>query len=170
MSLLRRLSVLALTAVVLSGCGYNLGEIRPTPMRSVRTLAVNNFKNNTWLPRVDVLLADTLIKRLQQDGTYTIAGDNTSDAIMNCTLTKAEDRSIRSVTSNVLATSEFALVLEVTYEVQDRITGAVLLSGTARGETTYYPTGDLTTDRRQAVSVAAERVANSIAVQVTEGW
>jgi len=169
MSLLR-LSALALVTVVLSGCGYNLGEIRPTPMRSVRTLAINNFKNNTWLPRVDVLLADTLVKRFQQDGTYTIVGDNTGDAIMNCTLIKAEDRSVRSVTTNVLATSEFALVLEVTWEVQDRITGAVLLSGSARGETTYYPTGDLTTDRRQAVSVAAERVANSIANQVTEGW
>ncbi|HEY5791723.1 MAG TPA: hypothetical protein VIS74_00395, partial [Chthoniobacterales bacterium] len=142
----------------------------PTPMRAVRTLAVNNFKNTTWLPRVDVLLADTLVKQLQQDGTYTIAGDNVADAILNCTLTRAEDRSIRSVTTNVLATSEFALLLVVSYEVQDRVTGAVLLSGTARGETTYYPTGDLTTDRRQAVSVAAERLSSNLSVQITEGW
>ncbi len=29
---------------LLAGCGYKLGEIRPTPMRSVCTLAVPTFK------------------------------------------------------------------------------------------------------------------------------
>ena len=30
----------------LDGCGYHVGEIRPTPMRRVSTIAVNTFKNN----------------------------------------------------------------------------------------------------------------------------
>lgn len=165
-----RLCFFAVLLLSLNGCGYNLGEIRPTPLRAVRTLAVNNFKNSTWLPRVEVLMADTLIKQLQQDGTYTIVGDDRADAILNCTLKKAERRSIRSVTTNVLATSEYGLILEVTYEVQDRVTGAVLMAGTSRGETTYYPTGDLTTDERQAISVAAQRVAVDMSAKLTEGW
>ena len=57
-------------SLLLAGCGYKLGEIRPTPMRSVRTLAVPTFKNKTFMPRVEILFADTLVKRLQQDGTY----------------------------------------------------------------------------------------------------
>ena len=69
-------------AVLLSGCGYKLGEIRPTPMRSVRTLAVPTFKNKTYEPRLEVLFADTLVKRMQQDGTYELVGDDKADAIL----------------------------------------------------------------------------------------
>ena len=95
-------------------------------MRSVRTLAVPTFKNKTYEPRVEVLLADTLIKTLQEDGTYTIVSDDTADAIMNCTLNKVERRSIRSVQNNVLATAEFGLYLDIAYEVTDRVTGSIL--------------------------------------------
>ena len=56
-----RLLTTLLAVAFLSGCGYKLGEIRPTPMRSVRTLAVPTFKNRTYEPRVEVLLADTLV-------------------------------------------------------------------------------------------------------------
>ena len=59
-------------------------------MRSVRNLAVPTFKNRTYEPRVEVLLADTLIKTLQEDGTYTIVSEDNAEAIMYCTLTKVE--------------------------------------------------------------------------------
>ena len=82
---MNRLVAAVILCALMGGCGYKLGEIRPTPMRSVRTLAVPTFKNRTYEPRVEVLLADTLIKTLQEDGTYTIVSDDTADAIMNCT-------------------------------------------------------------------------------------
>lgn len=164
------LSCLLLTPLALTGCGYHLGEIRPTTMRSVRTLAVPTFKNRTYQPRIEVLMADTLIRELQRDGTYQIAGTEQSDAILYGTLRRADRRAIRSVTRNVLATSEFELIIIVDYEVQDRVTGAILLAGEARGATTFFPTGDLVTDERQAFSVAAQRASAEIAARVTEGW
>ena len=123
---MNRLVAAIILCALIGGCGYKLGEIRPTPMRSVRTLAVPTFKNRTYEPRVEVLLADTLIKTLQEDGTYTIVSDDTADAIMNCTLNKVERRSIRSVQNNVLATAEFGLYLDIAYEVTDRVTGSIL--------------------------------------------
>ena len=88
-------------------------------MRSVRTLAVPTFKNKTYEPRLEVLFADTLVKRMQQDGTYELVADDKADAILYCTIDKIERRSIRSVMNNVLATSEFGLRVFVKYEVQD---------------------------------------------------
>jgi outer membrane lipopolysaccharide assembly protein LptE/RlpB len=167
---MQRLFLLLLAPLLLVGCGYHLGEIRPTPMRSVRTLAVPSFKNNTYEPRVEVLLANALIRELQVDGTYRIVNEGVADAILSCTLVRAERRSIRSVVDNVLATSEFELILEANYEVQDRVTGAILLEGQARGRTTFFPTGDLQTDERQAISVAASRLGQSITSRVAEGW
>jgi len=161
---------LASAALFLSGCGYKLGEIRPTPMRSVRTLAVLNFKNITYEPRVEVLLADTLVKALQQDGTYQIIPEGEADAILSCTLTKVKRTPIRAVQDNVLATSEFGLTLDVIYEVEDRVTGAVLMAGAAQGKTTFFSGNDLQTIERQAISNAAADLANQITVAVSEGW
>ena len=111
-----RLIAAVIACALLGGCGYKLGEIRPTPMRSVRNLAVPTFKNKTYEPRVEVLLADTLIKTLQEDGTYTIVSEDNAEAILNCTLTKIERSSLRSVQNNVLATAEFGLRLDVAYQ------------------------------------------------------
>lgn len=165
-----RLLPILLAAFLLAGCGYKLGEIRPTPMRSVRTLAVPTFKNRTYEPRVEVLLADTLIKQLQQDGTYTIVSDNTADAILNCTLEKIERRSLRSVQNNVLATSEFGISLEVNYRVTDRVTGIVLMEGRVRGNASFFADNDLQTTERQAIPVAAHNLALEMTTRLAEGW
>jgi hypothetical protein len=168
---MRLTAALTLTvAIALAGCGYKLGEIRPTPMRSVRSLAVPNFKNTTYIPRIETLMADTLVKGLQRDGTYKVLPEAEADAILNCTVTKVIRVPIRSVQNNVLATSEFALAIEASYEVQDRITGAILMKGTLIGKTTFFSGNDLVTIERQAISNAAADLANNITVAVSEGW
>ncbi len=154
----------------LGGCGYKLGEIRPTPMRSIRTLSVPTFKNRTYEPRVEVLLADTLIKQLQQDGTYTVVDGDTANAVVDCTLEKIERRSVRSVQNNVLATAEFELSLEVAYIVFDRVTGAILTQGRVRGRTSFFSSQDLQTTERQAIPVAAQDAAVQIVTELAEGW
>jgi outer membrane lipopolysaccharide assembly protein LptE/RlpB len=165
-----RLVAAFVVGAMLCGCGYKLGEIRPTPMRSVRTLAVPTFKNRTYEPRVEVLLADTLIKTLQEDGTYTIVSDDTADAIMHCTLSKVERRSIRSVQNNVLATAEFGLFLDINYEVTDRVTGSVLKKGRVTGRSTFFSNSDLQTTERQAIPIAARNAAIELTTEVAEGW
>jgi outer membrane lipopolysaccharide assembly protein LptE/RlpB len=157
-------------SLFLSGCGYKLGEIRPTPMRSVRTLAIPSFKNKTFIPRLEVLFADTMVKRFQQDGTYEIVGDEKADAILYCTIDKIERRALRSVQNDVLATSEYGLRVFVKYEVQERVTGAILMQGTAQGNTSFFSGNDLTTIERQALSNAAADLANNIMADVSEGW
>ncbi|MCX7868664.1 MAG: CsgG/HfaB family protein [Terrimicrobiaceae bacterium] len=157
-------------ALALTGCGYKLGEIRPTPMRAVRTLAVPSFKNKTYEPRVEVLVADTLIKTLQEDGTYPVVATERADAILQGTITRVERRSIRSVQNNVLATAEFELVIEANYSVSDRLTGALLMEGRARGRTTFFSGNDLQTIERQAIPVAARDLAVQITTEIAEGW
>ncbi|MEI6493059.1 MAG: LPS assembly lipoprotein LptE [Verrucomicrobiota bacterium] len=157
-------------SVLISGCGYKLGEIRPTPMRSVRTLAIPTFKNRTFKPRLEVLFADTVVKRFQQDGTYELVADDKADAILYCTIDKIETRALRSVQNNVLATSEYGLRVFVQYEVQDRVTGAILMQGTAVANTSFFSGNDIQTIERQALSNAASDLANILMSTVSEGW
>jgi outer membrane lipopolysaccharide assembly protein LptE/RlpB len=165
-----RLIAAVIACALLGGCGYKLGEIRPTPMRSVRNLAVPTFKNKTYEPRVEVLLADTLIKTLQEDGTYTIVSEDNAEAILNCTLTRIERSSLRSVQNNVLATAEFGLRLDIAYQVSDRVTGSLLKSGKVRGSSSFFSNSDLQTTERQAIPVAARDAAIKLTTEVAEGW
>ena len=165
-----RLAFLLTIAITLAGCGYHLGEIRPTTMRSVRTLAVPTFKNNTFESRIEVLFADTLVKKLQQDGTYRIVDTSQADAVVYCVIEKIDRGALRSVQNNVLATSEFRLTVTARYEVVDIGTGRVLMEGTVTGNTSFFSGNDLQTLERQGLSNAAADLAENLTTRLTEGW
>jgi outer membrane lipopolysaccharide assembly protein LptE/RlpB len=165
-----RLAFLLTIAITLAGCGYHLGEIRPTTMRSVRTLAVPTFKNNTFESRIEVLFADTLVKKLQQDGTYRIVDTNQADAVVYCVIEKIDRGALRSVQNNVLATSEFRLTVTARYEVVDIGTGRVLMEGQVTGNTSFFSGNDLQTLERQGLSNAAADLAENLTNRLTEGW
>jgi len=169
--------LLPVAALLLGGCaGYHVGPIKPTRMATVATIAVPSFKNDTLLPRVEVLLANSVIKQLQQDGTYQVVRENAADAIFQGHLEQVIRRPFRSVRGNVLLTREYTLTLRCTYEVQDRVTGAVLDRRSAVGQSTFFVSGtntiaaDLTQDERQALPLAAEDLARDIVSHLSEGW
>jgi outer membrane lipopolysaccharide assembly protein LptE/RlpB len=171
------LLLLAACAAVFSGCaGYQIGPIKPTIMKGVKTIAVPNFKNDTLEPRVETLLANSVIKQIQQDGTYQVVREKDADAILECTLDEIERRPARSVPGNVLLTREYLLTLRVRYRVTQRSTGIVLEERTVVGTTSFFVTGtntiaaDIIQDERQAIPVAAEDLAVRLVSQISEGW
>jgi hypothetical protein len=162
----------ALVAFSLGGCaGYHIGPIQPYRLRTVHTLAIPTFANHTLLPRISVLVTDTVIKQFQQDGTYRIGTPADSDAILKGEIDRIARAPARSVRGNVLATSEFSLVLRLRYTITERGTGKVLVAPTAvLGSTTFFVGEDVTTDERQALPIAAEALAVQLVSQVSEGW
>ncbi len=169
--------LLPLAALVFSSCaGYHVGPIKPARMAAVNSVAVPSFKNETLLPRVEVLLANALIKQFQQDGTYQVARDNDADAIIQGHLEQIIRRPSRSVRGNVLLTREYILALRCRYDVTDRRTGAMLFTRAAFGQTSFFVSGtdaiaaDTTQDERQAFPLAAEQLAKDIVSHLSEGW
>ena len=159
----------------LGGCGYHLGEIKPTPMRRVTTLAVPTFKNMTLIPRLEAQTADAVVKQFQQDGTYRIDSVDRADAIVEGTIESVKRVPMRIFANNVLQTSEFELTLTVRYRVVDRITGAVLMQGTATGVTPFFTesdrvNSDLVTNQNMNYPIAAQRMAEHLVSRVSEGW
>lgn len=164
-------------ACCFSGCaGYTLGPVKPKRMREVTSIAVPSFKNDTLEPRVEVLLASSVIKQLQQDGTYRVAREADADAILECTIEEIVRRPSRSVRGNVLQTREYTLVLRGRYRVVNRATGAQLDARAVTGQTSFFVTGtnniaaDVNQDERQAIPIAAEDMATRLVSQLAEGW
>jgi len=175
--MMAKLKLLLLIPLVFSlgGCGYHLGEIKPTPMRRVTTIAVNTFKNKTLIPRLEAQTADAVVKQFQQDGTYRIESADRADAIVEGTIESVERQPMRVFASNVLQTSEFELTLIVSYRVIDRTTGAILMQGKAVGVTPFFTesdlvNSDLVTNQNMNYPIAAQRMAENLVSRVAEGW
>ena len=160
-----------LVAAALSGCaGYHVGDVKPNYLKDIRKIAVPTFLNGTFLPRVEMLVTNTVIKQLQQDGTFEITSEDKADAVLRATVTGVGRGPVRSVRGNVLATTEFNLGIGVTYALVTKsgqtITGPTALSG----GTSFFVGSDVATEERQALPLAAEDLAVRLVSQISEGW
>ncbi|MGB8803566.1 MAG: LptE family protein [Chthoniobacterales bacterium] len=158
-------------SLLLTGClGYHVGPVKPSVLRDVHGIAVPTFENKTLLPRVEVLITDSVIKQLQQDGTYRIANENNADAILKAEISEISRTPARSLRGNVLATTEFNLAMHVKYKLETP-SGTVLMPSTeVVGTTSFFVGEDVTTDERQALPLAAEELAIHLVTQLSEGW
>jgi hypothetical protein len=155
----------------LSGClGYRIGPVKPYYLRDVHTIAVPTFKNHTLVPRIEVLITDTVIKQLQQDGTFQITSGDKADATLTGEIDRITRLPARSVRGNVLATTEFNLALAVKYTLTTRDGNQLVPPTTALGNTSFFVSSDVTTDERQALPLATEDLATRLVSQISEGW
>jgi hypothetical protein len=156
---------------LLTGClGYQVGPVKPSVLRDIHDIAVPVFENKTLLPRIEVLITDSVIKQLQQDGTYKVANENNADAILKAEITEIDRTPARSVRGNVLATTEFNLTMHLKYKLETP-SGAVLMPwAEVVGTTSFFVGTDVTTDERQALPLAAEELATHLVTQLSEGW
>ncbi len=154
-----------------SGClGYQVGPVKPSVLRDVHVIAVPTFDNKTLLPRIEVLVTNTVIKQLHQDGTFRIAEGDNVDAILQAQITDVTRAAARSVRGNVLATTEFNLSMHVKYSLVTP-SGTVLMPvADVLGTTSFFVGTDVTTDERQALPLAAEELAIHLVTQLSEGW
>jgi Lipopolysaccharide-assembly len=171
---------------VLSGCfGYHIGPVKPYYLQDVHTIAVPTFKNETLIPRIEVLVTGTVIKQFQQDGTFQIRNQENADVILKGEITRISRSPARSVRGNVLATAEFNLAMHVKYKLVGRDGKLLVRSGEVSGTTSFFvgtggtnddttaktnTVADVTTDERQALPLATEELATRLVSQLSEGW
>jgi len=161
----------ALACLSLIGClGYHIGPVKPYYLRDVHSIAVPTFKNHTLVPHIEALVTDTVIKQLQQDGTFQITNGDKADAILNGEVTRINRLPARSVRGNVLKTTEFALTLNVRYSLTGRNGEQLASPSEAVGTTSFFVSSDVTTDERQALPLATEDLATRLVSQISEGW
>ena len=161
----------ALACLSLIGClGYHIGPVKPYYLRDVHSLAVPTFKNHTLVPHIEVLVTDTVIKQLQQDGTFQIASGENADATLTAEIFRINRSPARSVRGNVLATTEFNLGLTVKYTLIGRDGKPLASQEQVSGTTSFFVSTDVTTDERQALPLATEDLATRLVAQLSEGW
>jgi hypothetical protein len=150
--------------------GYHIGPVKPYYLQEVHTIAVPTFKNQTLMPRIEVLVTGTVIKQFQQDGTFRIGNEDNADAVLKGEISRISRSPARSVRGNVLATTEFNLAMRVKYRLVGRDGKALGPPGEAVGTTSFFVGSDVVTDERQALPLATEVLATRLVSQLSEGW
>jgi len=168
--------LLSFLAFVLTGCaGYKIGPVKPKYMDGVTKLAIPNLHTDVLQPRIETLITNTVIHAFQRDGTFKIVDEKDADATLSLKLDSLDRRPNRNVVGNTLLTSEYQLVLRVSYRVLKR-DGTQLDTRSASGVTYFFATGantisaDINQDEEQAIPIAAADMAGHLVSQVTEGW
>ena len=160
-----------LLGVLLSGCaGYHLGPATPAYLGQIHSIAVPTFRNATLLPRIEVLVTGTVIKQFQQDGTFRIVNEDNADATLKGEIIAVGRSPARSVRGNVLATTEFNLLVRVRYTLIGRDGKTLAGPSEAAGLTSFFVGEDVSTDERQALPLAVEELAGHLVSQLSEGW
>ena len=161
----------ALACLGLTGClGYRIGPAKPYYLRDIHTIAIPTFANKTLIPRVEVLVTDTVVKQFQQDGTYKIGNGDSADATLTGEIIRISRSPARSVRGNVLATAEFNLAIRLKYRLIGPDKKPIGPLGEVVGTTSFFVGTDVTTDERQALPLATEELANRLVTQLSEGW
>jgi len=168
----RRAAAAGLVCLLFTGCaGYHVGPIKPKFMEGINSIAVPTFRNETLIPRIEVLVSDTVIRQIQQDGTFKVATSaDTADAVMEGEITQVRRRASRSVIGDVQATQEFEMTLSLHYRITRKATGEVVDDRTVNGLTTFFVSGDVNQDERQAIPLATQDAAVRMVSEISEGW
>ncbi len=186
------LAVCSLAAVAMSGCaGYKMGSVKPEAYSHIHTISVPTFENRTLEPRVSVLVTNAVIKQIQMDGTFKVASKGNADAELRGSISRIERQQLRSARTDTFQSTELLSYLVIRWALHDPVTGEKLEYNQARdiddnnvdgtsglrvrpgqnvGRTIVFLDPNFQTSERGAIPVAAQKMAEQMVSQLTEGW
>jgi Lipopolysaccharide-assembly len=160
-----------MVALLLAGCaGYTLGPIPPTYMKGIHKIAVPVFRNTTTAADVEALSTTTVIKQIQQDGTYEVVGVDQADAIVQGVISSVQRTRARALTGNVLASLEFNLNVTIHVRIVRPVTAELLGERDVAGVSSFFTGNDIAAQERQALPLAMEDAAVQLVSYLSEGW
>ena len=167
MTTAQRLLVAALASTLCAGCAYHLG---PASTMNVHSIAVPNFRNKTFEPRVSVQITDAVIRRIQNDGAIRVVSEDTADATLTGEITTWTREPLLYRSDNVLVAKEYMLLIYAHVLLTDNRTGKHLIDTTCVGRTQYFWSNDMTQAEQQAFPLAADDLARRICDRIVDAW
>lgn len=168
---MKRISLLTLSAAALlcASCGYQIGGLTNAAMKDVKTFDVSMFENHTNYPYVAMQMTTALTDALQSDGTFRLVSPAQSDCCISGKVVSVAPRSLITNPDDSYISTEIGLDVYVDYVVTDRKTGKILTKGTARGQGSYFNTGDgnVQSARESALSYATRLAAQKVVDALT---
>jgi hypothetical protein len=139
-------------------------------MKGVHRVAVPIFRNTTVAPDIQTMATTTVIKQIQQDGTYEVTGADQADAIVVGTIVSVERTKARSLQGNVLASSEFNLRITIDFRIERPNTSQLMAQRNIEGDTSFFVGNDTAVQENEAIPLAVQDAAVQFVSFLSEGW
>ena len=168
--MLRNLLAAALCLTALTSCaGYQLGNVKPSELSAVHSIAVPLFKNDTQEQRLASLATNSMVDAITRDGTFEIASTADSDADLIATISSVEYSERRFSRFDSLKASEMYMKLVVDWNLVDS-QNKILSRGVAIGRTQFSVDSNQQTSRSNAFPNAAKDAAEIIMLRIANGF
>lgn len=186
------LAICSFAAVAMSGCaGYKMGSVKPAAYSNIHKISVPTFENRTLEPRVSVFVSNAVIKQIQLDGTFEVDTKENSDAELRGSISRIQRQQLRSARTDTFQSTELLSYLVIRWALHDPVTGEKFeynqsrdvddnnVDGTSGlrvrpgqnvGRTIVFLDPNFQTSERGALPVAAQKAAEQLVSQLTEGW
>ena len=164
-------SILLLSALFLTGCGYKLGNIGHPQLKSV---AIAPVVKDTLAYNAAAAVRGLLAESFQTDGTMTLTGMDKADCIVYARITSITFSAISWSTNDnddSYLPNEWQIKMTVEYSVVLPGKATPLLKNkTATGVAEFMSGPDVEISRNYAIRQAAFATSKQIVSQITEAW
>jgi hypothetical protein len=166
------LSLFILSTVMLfASCAYHVGNIPGEEMKNVKIVHVPVVKNNSYIPQIQVMVTNAIIREIDNDGTFHTGHESMADAILNVEIVEVKRQPVRSARQNTAITEEYELQIVAKATLTNlRSAKKVFVNREVSGKTSYFVQSDLQESERQALPLAAEDMAKNLSQMFVEGW
>jgi len=169
---------LCLPLLLLAGCGYRLGTVLPS---DIRTIAIPTFVNKTMEPGIEMSITNEIISRFQIDGTLRVKELDEADSRLDGEIIEYRREPVRYAGRDFTEVSEYRLYVRVKMMLVDLDTGEPMWEAPryVTGDTTYIRSGDIQTDEENALAspfeaeqflTLEEDLARKVVDSVVSGW
>ena len=166
-----KLTVLLLSVLFLTGCGYKLGNIGHPQLKSV---AIAPVVNDTLAYNAAAAMRGLLSECFQTDGTMALTGMDRADCIVYARITSITFAAISWSTNNnddSYLPNQWQIKMEVAYSVVLPGNATPLIKDkVATGSAEFMSGPDVEISRNYAIRQAAFSASKQIVSQITEAW
>ncbi|MFZ5806370.1 MAG: LPS assembly lipoprotein LptE [Verrucomicrobiota bacterium] len=158
--------------VTFTGCaGYRVGNIQGSDMQDVKTVYVPTVKNRTYEPGLPVMVTNAILRRLDNDGTFTSARQKGADAILEVEVIDFKRLPLRQTRTDIQITEEYEITLKAKATLTNLKTGKRIFTDyEVVGKSKYFVHGNTQESERQVLPMAADDLAYNLVKICTEGW
>jgi hypothetical protein len=164
--------LLGVMALALTGCaGYRVGNIQSGDMKNVKMIYVPVVKNESYEPNLPVMVTNAVLRRLDNDGTFTSSRQHGADATLEITVKEMRRTPLRQTRTDVQVSEEFQITLVATATLTNLRSGKrIFTNREVTGSSKYFVQSDLQESERQTMPMAADDLAYNLVKLITEGW
>ncbi|MCQ9208796.1 MAG: LPS assembly lipoprotein LptE [Omnitrophica bacterium] len=179
---MRKLKILLLIAVIVSGCGYATGSLLPSRLKTIyvgpfrnkielaEELTPEEYRFRTYRTSLETDITKEVIDSFINDGNLRVAKEENADLILSAELIDYLRQPVRYGADNEIV-EEYRISIVCSVIVRDVGKDTILWQdGRVIGDSTYNISGTYARSETATVEVAISDLARRIVNRTIEGW